>query len=83
MSVGGIEIDDVFDARFWDEGKIIGGEVAMGVDNAVALVVIDVAECEQREKAGFTGAGLTDDVDMTRAVAAIHTKLMFDAAEIR
>ena len=67
--VGGVEVDDVFDARFGDEAKVVDGEVAVGVDDTVALIVENVGEGEEFQEARFTGAGLTDDVDVAGAVA--------------
>ena len=54
----------------------------MWVDNAITLIIEDVGESEELEETGFTGAGLTDDVDVTGAVAAQETELVVDAAEV-
>ena len=81
-SVGRVEIDDIFDATFGDEAEIIDGEIAVWVDNTIALIVENVGERKKFEHTGFTGAGLTDDVNMARAVAAEHTELMVDATEV-
>ena len=54
----------------------------MRIDNTITLLVIDVAECEERQKARFTRTRLADDIDVARAVTAQHAKLMFNAAEV-
>ena len=80
--VGGVEIDNVFNAGFGDEAKIIDGKVAVRIDDAVALIIENVREGEKLKKAGFTSAGLTDDIDVAGAVTAEETKLVIDTAEI-
>ena len=82
MSIGRVEVDNIFDAVFWDELEVVHGEIAVWIDNTITLVVVDVAECEEGQKTRLTGTGLTDNINVTRAVAAIHTELVFDAAEI-
>lgn len=81
-SVGGVEIDDLVDARFGDETEIIDRKVTVGVDDAIALIVKYVAESKKLEHAGFAGAGLTDNVNVARTVAAEHTELVVDTAEV-
>ncbi len=54
----------------------------MRVDNAITLVVKDVGEREKFEQAGFTSAGLADDVDMAASIATEQPELMIDASEI-
>ncbi len=83
--VGGIswvEIDDVFDAAFGDKTEVVDGKVAVGIDDAIALIIIDVGESEKFEEAALPCAGLTNDVDVARAVAAGEAELVVDAAEI-
>ena len=82
MSIGRIEVDNIFDAAFWDELEVVHGEIAVWIDNTITLVVVDVAECEEGQKTRLTGTGLTDNINVTRAVAAIHAELVFDTAEI-
>ena len=55
----------------------------MGVDNTVALVVINVGQSEEFEEAAFASAGLTDDIDVAGAVAAGEAELVIDAAKVR
>ena len=80
--VGWVEVDDIFDAAFGDETEVVDGEVAVRVDDTIALVVENIRECEKFEHTGLTSASLTDDIDVAGAVAAEHTKLVIDAAEV-
>ena len=80
--VGGVEIDNVFNAGFGDEAKIIDGKVAVRIDDAIALIIENVGESEEFEKAGFTSTGLADDIDVAGTVTAEETKLVIDTAEI-
>ena len=81
-SVGGVEIDNVFDSAFWDEPEVVDGKVAMGVDDTIALIVKNIGKREQFQEAGFSSAGLADYVDMTTAVASEETELVIDATEV-
>jgi hypothetical protein len=80
--VGRVEVDDIFDAAFGDETEVVDGEVAMRVDDTIALVVENIRECEKFEHTGLTSTGLTDDIDVAGAVAAEHAELVVDAAEV-
>ena len=80
--IGGVKIDDIVDAVFRDKAEVIDGEVAMRVDNTVALIIKDVAECKKLEHPRFTSASLTDNIDMAGTVAAEHAELVVDATEI-
>ena len=81
-SIGGVKIDDVFYSRLGNKPEVVDGEVAVGVDNTVALVIINIGEREKFEESGFTGAGLTDNVNVAGAVAAEKPELVVDAAEV-
>ena len=80
--VGGVEVDDVLDARGGDEAEVVNGEIAVGVDDAVALVVENIREGEKFEQATFAGTGLADDIDVAGAIATEQAELVVDAAEV-
>ena len=80
--VGRVEIDNVFDTTFRNEAEIVDCEIAVGVDDTITLIIKDVGKGEELEEAGFSGASLTDDVDVAGAVAAEQAELVVDSAEI-
>ena len=73
FGIGGIKVDNVLYAMLGDEAEVIDGEVAMGVDNAIPLVVKDVRKGEELEEATLPCSGLADDVDVAGAVATEKT----------
>lgn len=46
-SVGGIKVDDVLDARLRNKTEIIDGEIAVRVNNAIALIIKDVGKSKK------------------------------------
>ena len=56
--------------------------VAVRVDDTVALVVVNIAQCKESKEAGLTRTSLTNDINVTATVAAIHAELVFNATEI-
>ena len=82
IAVGGVEINDVVNAIFGDETEVVNGEVAVRVDDTIALIMKNVGEGKKFEHAAFSGAGLADDVNVATAIGAKEAELVVDAAEI-
>ncbi len=80
--IGRVEIDNVLNAVFGDEAEVVDGEIAVWIDDAVTLIIENVAKSKKFEHARFTSAGLSDNVDVARTVTAQHTKLVINTAEI-
>ena len=49
-SVGRVEIHDVLESAARDEAHVVDREVAVRVDDCIAVTMEDVAQCEQFEE---------------------------------
>ena len=70
LSVRWIEINDIFHAGSGHEAEVIDRKITVRIDDAVTLIIKNVRKGEKLKQTRFTCTGLTNDVDMTRAVAA-------------
>lgn len=82
LRVGWVEIDYVINAGFRHKTKVINSEISMRIDNTIALIIENVTKGKKLKHTGFTGTGLTDDVDVPTAIFSEHAELVINAAEV-
>ena len=81
-SVGRVEINNIVNAAFGNEAKVVNRKVAVGVDDAITLVIKHIGECKEFKHTRFAGASLANDINVTRTVASQHAELVVDATEV-
>ena len=79
--VAWIEHDHVVLPLLGDEPHHCLNEIAVRIDDGGALAPLYVVREHVREQYGFSGAGLTDDIDMTAAVLVAHAHRLPLSAE--
>lgn len=80
--IGRVEINHIFNPAFWHEAEVVDGEVAVRVDDTIALIIENIREREKFEHTRFTSTGLTDDVNVAGAVTTVHAELVVNPAEV-
>lgn len=80
--VGGVEINYVTHARFGDKSEVVDSKIAVRVNNTITLIVKNIRECKKFEHAAFPCSSLTNNINVTRAIATEQAKLMVDPSEI-
>ena len=54
----------------------------MRVDNGIALIMINITQGKELQQATLSCPCLADDIDVARAIAPQHTKLVIDPPKV-